>query len=393
MGLANKVLLLDGDTVQTVHVSKALYNIGHEVTVLCERRLSFGYCSRYPKRRIIGPRLIGNEDAFLNHLMELCKKESFDVLIPLYNDTADFVSKHLTTLKEYVNISIPEYDVFLHGYDKELTMAACERAGIPHPRTMNPDKFGYKETAEYVGFPALIKPNIAAGARGITRVENSSEFEEKFPLVKNEYGACTLQEFIPQTGQQIKAQMIRSADGQCSAASIIRKFRYFPVTGGSSCCNVTIDNSVVEKSSRQLLDEINWIGFADFDFIEDPRDGQFKVMEINPRVPACIGSAIISGLNFPKAIVDQSLGNDSSDLGSYTPGKILRFFTMECLWFMFSRERFRAKPSWFKFFGRDVYYQDGSLSDPLPMLAGVLIGLRKYADPKFFRAKFGGHKK
>jgi biotin carboxylase len=32
--------------------------------------------------------------------------------------------------------------------------------------------------AEYVGFPAMIKPNMSAGARGIVKVENVEVIDE-----------------------------------------------------------------------------------------------------------------------------------------------------------------------------------------------------------------------
>jgi D-aspartate ligase len=385
-----KILLLDGHTVQTLAMAKALrQHSEYYITAMCEDKLSFGYFSRYPHKKVLCPKCITEPNKYLNNLIEFLSNDPHHVTIPLFNDTADIVSKHKTLLSKYTNVQIPDYDIFIRGYDKELTMEACKNAKIPHPKTMNPDKTSFADVIEYVGFPALIKPNIASGARGITRVESLGELINMFPKIVKEYGSCTVQEFIPQTGSQYKVQILRDKEGNCSEACVLEKYRYFPINGGSSCCNITIENNEIVQSSKELLRELNWVGFADFDFIEDPRDGLYKVMEINPRVPACIRSAFTSGLDFANAMVRQGIGKEIISVGKYFPGKVLRYMSLEILWFIFSKNRFAAKPNWFNFIGKQIYYEDGSLDDPIPMLVGFALGIKKYINPKFRRAKFG----
>lgn len=45
----------------------------------------------------------------------------------------------------------------------------------------------------------------------------------------------------------------------------------------------------------------------DFDILQT-KDGDFKIIEINPRVPASIRAAEVSGINFPALIVNDILG-------------------------------------------------------------------------------------
>jgi hypothetical protein len=46
-------------------------------------------------------------------------------------------------------------------------------------------------------------------------------------------------------------------------------------------------------------------------------------------------------------------------------------------------------PSFFKFFGRNVCYQTLAADDPMPFAGFVLGMLRKYANPKVWKAKLG----
>lgn len=51
------------------------------------------------------------------------------------------------------------------------------------------------------------------------------------------------------------------------------------------------------------MEILDWVGFADFDVLRT-KNGDFKIIEINPRVPASIRAAEISGVNFPALIVE-----------------------------------------------------------------------------------------
>ena len=383
-----KVLLLDGHTVQVLPVSKGLVEKGYNVTILCEEKLSFGWVSRYPDKKVLCPSASMDPTIFLDFLEEYLKENSFDVVIPLFNDSAELLSEYKKRFTSYTKVAIPDYTTFIKGHDKHLTMDIAKKVDAAHPRTMDLEANSLEEAATYCGFPSLIKPNIAAGARGITRVDNLEELEKLFPEIRSEFGPSTLQEFIPQTGFQYKCQMFRARNGKIKGATVQKKYRYFPITGGSTSCSEIVEVDDIVAASKKVLDEIGWVGFADFDYIEDPRDKQYKIMEINPRMPASVKSCFVAGVNFAELIVLDALGKE---VPSYIakPGIILKYMSLEVLWFVFSsnKERFSTKPNWFHFFGKNICYEDGSIDDPLPMLAGFLLGIKKYLNPNFRKSK------
>ena len=71
---------------------------------------------------------------------------------------------------------------------------------IPHPRTQLLTSSNLQEAAGAIGFPALIKPNISVGARGITMVCSLSDLQDKYDGILRKYGECTLQEYIDTSG-------------------------------------------------------------------------------------------------------------------------------------------------------------------------------------------------
>jgi len=51
-------------------------------------------------------------------------------------------------------------------------------------------------------------------------------------------------------------------------------------------------------------------------------------------------------------------------------------------WFLRSEDRFRARPSFFKFFSRDLHYEEWALHDPLTEPAFWITMLREMLDPE-----------
>ena len=137
-----------------------------------------------------------------------------------------------------------------------------------------------------------------------------------------------------------------------------------------------------------MLSRLGWEGFADFDLVEDQRDGVVKIMEINPRVPACLKSVVESGVDYANMIVNASLGEPLPEY-EYHPGHSLRHIGFEMLWFLYSKNRFASRPSWFRFFGRRLSFQDFSWSDPLPFIVGTIGNIRKQLSPEFRKSKAG----
>ena len=387
-----KILLLDGHTVQVLPLAKSLRKHGYHITILCEEKLSYGWVSRFPHKKILSPSASKEPKLFLEFLKQHIQENKYDIVIPLFDDSAGILGENKKLLEPYAQIVIPDYDAFIHGHDKNLTMQVAKRIAVPHPKTMDLEKNSLEEAIAYCGLPSLIKPNIGAGAKGITKVETLEELKNLYPKIKEEFGACTLQAFIPSGGRQFKCQIFRDYDGSIKGATTFVKHRYFPVTGGTTSCGEIVDIPELVEYASRIAKEINWIGFGDFDSIEDPRDGSYLLMEINTRITGSIKAGMESGVDYAQMIVEQELGKKVTPYQS-TSGLILRQVSLELMWFLYSKnsERFSSKPNWFKLFGKNIKYQDGEWTDPLPMIAGLFAGLKKFINPNFRKAKMTFH--
>ena len=70
-----------------------------------------------------------------------------------------------------------------------------------------------------------------------------------------------------------------------------------------------------ERSSRRhfrLLRAIGFHGVSQVEFKRDPRDGRFKLMEINPRLWQWHGLAAALGVDFPRIVYLDLMGRRRS---------------------------------------------------------------------------------
>lgn len=383
------ILLLDGHTVQSISVARSLKEKGFNVIAFIEHRISFGFVSTFIDKKIICPILSKEKDRYSKFLFDFLSRNQIEIIIPLYNDSAIFLSKNKSFIeKTYKSVcAIPEFDTFINAFNKEFLMDICKNADLPHPRTAHINSNHSLDTAiKYVGFPALIKPNVSSGARGITLVNSVEELTQKLKGIEKDFGACTLQEYIQNSGVYYNVMIYRDRNGVCTTPVIIKIIRYFPIKGGTSCCCKTIKEKTLHRICEKTLEQLEWHGFADFDIMESI-NGDFKIIEINPRIPASIHAAFVAGINFPEIIIKDLNGEDVESSYKYEENQYVRFMGLDVMWWLFSPERFKSHPSWFSFLGNNIFYQDGSIKDPLPMLMGFISGIIKYLNPTFRKSK------
>ena len=93
-------------------------------------------------------------------------------------------------------------------------------------------------------------------------------------------------------------------------------------------------------------------------------------------------------MDYATMIADMTVGQPLRHY-VYEPGKRLRHLGFEMLWFLKSSDRFKAKPSWFSFLGKDLYYQDWVCGDFSSFFWGTWGNFKKQLDPEFRKAKAG----
>jgi predicted ATP-grasp superfamily ATP-dependent carboligase len=377
-------ILIIGGGLQALSVARSLRKKGHNIIALLYKG-DVSIKSKQINKFYITDITPKNAKEYLSSIHSILKQNSVSVIIPLSDITAELLSLHKEMLEQeyHLKCAIPDYDVFQKANDKWLLLSLCAQNNLPHPKTELLTSNNLQDAADRVGFPALIKPNISVGARGITMVYSLSDLQKKYGEILEKYGECTLQEYIDNSGAPYyNVMMYRNQAGDIINTVIMEIVRYYPIKGGSSSFGRTIESKELSAICIKTLEILNWVGFADFDVLKT-KNGEFKIIEINPRVPASIRAAEISGVNFPALIVNDIM-NLKIDSYTYVPNKQLRYLGLDIMWFISSNKRFSCTPSWFVFFSKNLYYQESGA-----LFFSFFSGLKKICSSSFRKSKSG----
>lgn len=368
------VLLIEGNARQVLIMAKSIRELGHEVTTYNSSKSDFGYSSRFPHRKLIRYFNPENEQKTIETLMLELQRSHYDLIIPMNDDAAILLSKYKKQIEEQSSVAVNDWDIFRLSMDKLETMKVCMENHIPCPITLiNPENIN--QEISKLKFPVVVKPRVGCGAIGFHIALDKDDLLQYYQRAKEKYGDCLIQEYIPQTDLQYKAELYIDRDGALKSAIVFAKVRWYPIDGGSSTLNKTVERQDIIESCHKLLKEIGWRGYADIDLIQDPRDNTAKIIEINPRITGSVKICFKAGVNFSRQIIEDHLGLTVSPIFDYKKDMYLRYFQKDILWLLKSRNRFKTSPNWFSF--KNNTDQIFDINDPLPFIVSTIYALQK----------------
>ncbi len=373
-----KILLIEGRARQVLPMAKSLRALGCEVTTYNGSKLDPGYASKYPHRKLLAYCDAHDPEGSYKAIKAELEKYKYDIVIPMNDDVAIILSQHKEDLKDLTTIAVEDWETFQMASDKLKTMLVCMKHNIPCPLSFT-DKNDYLNNKDKVKFPVVVKPRTGCAAVGFHITQDEQDLTNYYDKAEQKYGKMLIQEYIPQDGLQYKCEMFIDRNGEMKGACVFAKVRWYPIDGGSSTLNETVNRPDIVADCKKLLQEIGWRGYADIDLIEDTRDGKTKIMEINPRITGSVKICFEAGVNFSQLIVDDFLGKDVKSQFD-VKHKYLRYMHTDILWFLKSPKRFSCKPSWFSF--KNTTDQIFSWSDLWVFFAFTLQGFAKLSKDK-----------
>lgn len=372
------VLLIEGRARQVLPMSKSLRDLGCEVTTYNGSKLDPGYASKYPHRKLLAYCDAHDSERSYQAIMAELQKYHYDLVIPMNDDVAIVLAKHKHELEQFTTIHVNDWAIFQMASDKQKTMMACMKNLLPCPLTFE-SKEAFIKVKDSVKYPMVVKPRTGCAAVGFHVANDEKDLLEYYAKAEKKYGLCLIQEYIPQDGLQYKAELFIDRNGEMKGACVFAKVRWYPIEGGSSTLNETVERPDIVADCKRLLEAIGWRGYADIDLIEDTRDGKVRIMEINPRITGSVKICFEAGVNFSKLIVEDYLKQDVQPQFDVRH-VYLRYMHTDILWFLKSPNRWNCKPSWFSF--KNTTDQIFSWADPWVFFAFTLQGFSKLLKDK-----------
>jgi len=298
--------------------------------------------SRYC-RYFRAPDAVREPDALQKLLIEHVKSRHHPpVLFPIGDGEVTFLSDRAEELSPYFRFNIASSQL-LHGLaNKQSQYKIAAKAGVAMPETY----FGLNSTNLHehaVQFPVVIKPIYSHfwPWRGKTKglsAENTAQLEIRLKELESRNIPVIVQSIIPGPPSELYTVVVYISKNQTKpVVASLRKLRHFPLDFGFGSLNETVHIVRLEQQAVRFLNTIAFTGVCGLEFKRDPRDGQFKFIEINARFELAHHLVATAGIDVAKAmyadLTGRHLGADEQyQLGMRWICLTLDFKASRALW-------------------------------------------------------------
>jgi len=251
-----------------------------------------GYFSKYCRRLpAFEPQEEGEK--LTECLLDFAKKYSFKkpVLIPTGDEHLAYLAQHWQKLEDKYSFYRMDEETLELFLNKEKFYRKCMELEVPAPQTFFLSDNDIGDIAERVNYPCILKPiytHVWAkefGLRKVFECANKDELLKAYSaLPDNMKGNVLVQEVVPGGDEKIyvfAAYFDRQSQPHCSFVG--RKLRQYPPGYGTTTMAEPVLNERVAHLSIKFLQGVGFWGMCDAEFKYDERDGEYKMMEINPR--------------------------------------------------------------------------------------------------------------
>jgi predicted ATP-grasp superfamily ATP-dependent carboligase len=307
-------LVIDVGWVNGLAAIRSLGRAGATVYAVDHRPWALGLRSRYATP-LISPDPAIDEDGFVACLAKLgASLEQPAPLFATHDAGLNAVARHQDELGERFLFPFPDRETMERIQSKRTQLEAAEAAGVDIPRTAHPrSAMEALAAAREIGFPVLVKPADPVEfkrlhKRQAFRCETEAELEDAY--AKAEPFEPMIQELIPGDDDELYTLgSYLDASGEPLGLFSGRKLRQTPPNVGTCRVGEAVWAQEVVDAGLRLLAAVEFRGLSQVEFKRDPRDGRFKLMEINPRLFQWHGLAAACGVDLPAIAYWDLLGS------------------------------------------------------------------------------------
>ena len=307
-------VVLQSSYANGLGIIRGLGSQGVPVIALDTDPRALGFHSRYAAGMLC-PDPRRDEEAFLLFLEGLGRRlPQRAVVFPTHDEYIWAVARNADRLAPWYAIPFSGWDAMRRLADKEEQLRAAWRVDVDTPHTeFVSSSAELAAAAAGFEFPAIFKPVESLAfkerfARPVLRIETRAELEQVYERV-SDCGTLMLQEIVPGGDDELwSVGSYLDAHSESLAVFTGRKLRQHPREFGTARFAESVWMPELAEAGLRLLQELGFHGVSQVEFKRDPRDGRFRLMEVNARHWLWHSLATACGVNLSLAAYRDAIG-------------------------------------------------------------------------------------
>ncbi len=249
--------------------------------------------SKYCKKKFFMDLDLDKSEEYLNFILKIKDEiKQKAIIIPTSDETAVFVAQYYNELSEFFITPQNSADLFSNLMKKDKMYHLAVKYEVSTPYTEFPQNLeDVKNYLKNPNLPVMLKAIdgdklFARTLKKMVIVNNEDELLRNYQDLEDKTDPnLMIQELIPGDDDQVfifNGYFDENSD--CKIAFTGHKIRQFPVHVGCASLGINFWNEDVNKITTDFMKKLGYRGILDIGYRLDPRDGKYKVLDINPRI-------------------------------------------------------------------------------------------------------------
>ncbi len=248
---------------------------------------------------------------YIDITLDICRKHHVDALISLNDLELPILAENKAKFEaEGVRVIVSGPEVIDICFDKYKTAQWTESIGLNAPKTYVRLADAKKALATgEIAFPLFMKPRWGSGSIGLETIDDMEELDIYYHILMKKIKKSILatasvgDEYImiqeKLTGQEFGLDVMNDLQGNHVAVSVKKKLA---MRAGETDKAITVDLPEVREMGKKIGENLHHIGNLDVDIMQRA-NGDYCVLELNPRFGGGYPFSYEAGVNLPKAIL------------------------------------------------------------------------------------------
>jgi len=234
-----------------------------------------------------------NEEGFVDYLNKVIEEYQIDCVYPAHDSASVVFSEHADEIKAQVIIT--------DKFTTDICRSKKDTYEFLKSESFIPKVYTYTDSIE--SYPVFVKPSIGQGSNGAKIINSENELK----VAKLNDPSLVICEYLP--GMEYTVDCFTDKNGELKVVSARNRERIKAGIAARSR-SIPTDTRLIDIATT-LNNKLSFKG-AWFFQVKKNEQGEYRLLEISPRIPGTMGLSRNRGINFPMLTLFTFWGYDVS---------------------------------------------------------------------------------